>query len=223
MDTWRDGFPKMSTVVPDGAKAGTAEIRHITVSEQDAAFSAMRAAMGRRGSVTAGDVYAQLYVNGTMWMSDTRDERSDHWGIRRNARGHVFIGGLGLGMITLAVALKEGVTKVTVVDINQDVIDLIGPHIRAAVEASGRDVEIEIICADLYEWKPPTGTKYDAIYQDIWADLCTDNLPEYSKLNRKFGKFRTDGGYRGAWGEDLLKRRRARDKREEGRYGRFGW
>jgi len=137
-------------------------------------------------------------------MSDTMDERNDHRQPVRKAQGHVLIAGLGLGLVALACARKPEVEKVTVIEINADVIGLVTPYLRAALEAEGINPDkLEIIEADIYEWKPPRGQKYECIWLDVWEDICTDNLESISKLNRKFA--RCKAGYRGAWVEDTLR------------------
>jgi len=217
IEFWRDGFAKMCTVFPDGAECGSAKIVHCTPTEEEASFARLRSSIAGggglgRGVVRAGVTLTQLWVNGRMWMSDTGDERRDHWIPKRQGRGHVLIGGLGLGLVALHAALNEKVEKVTVIDINPDVVGLVEPRLRAAIEAQGMDPDrLEIIEADLFKWKPPKGQMYQCIWFDIWANLCTDNLKQYATLNRRFGR-RTDG-YRGAWGEDLLKCQRRQEKR----------
>ena len=110
--------------------------------------------------------------------------------------------------------------RVTVIEINPDVIALVLPYLRAALEEKGIDPDkIEVIEADLMEWKPPKGERYDVIWFDIWPDLCLDHLPEYQKLNRRYG--RRTKGWRGLWGEDILKRHQ-REEKKRGRYG-YRW
>lgn len=226
MEFWRDGFPKMHTVFPDGVTQGNITIRHTTPSKEDAAFAGLRAMIAGnrmgRGSVQAGETLCQLFIGDTLWMSDTPDERRDHWAPKRQARGHVLIGGLGFGMVALAAALKPEVEKVTVIEINARIIAFVVPYLRAALESQGVDPDkLEVIEADLMAWKPPKGAKYQCIWFNIWADLCTDNLDEMATLNRRFGR-RTEG-YRGCWGETLLKIQRERENREDRRHGRFRW
>lgn len=218
IETWRDRghWPKMHTVYPDGIEHGPALIRHYTVTERDQAQSLITAMQGRRGGrERAGDSFAQLLVGGQLWMSDTQDERNDHWEIVHQAKGDVLIGGLGLGLVALACAMKDEVDSVTVIEINPDVAALVRPHLDAVTD------KVTIIVADLFAWKPPKGTKYNAIWFDIWADICTENLSEYTKLNRKFARARKPDGYRGAWVEGLLRYQLQRDKRDD--RGGYRW
>lgn len=201
-ETW----PKMHTVYPDGIEHGPARIVHYTVTKRDVLHSNLAMLQGRRGGrEREGDMFAQLYVGGTMWMSDTADERRDHWQIVREAKGDVLIGGLGLGVVALACALKDEVDTVTVIEINADVAELVRPHLEAVTD------KINIIVADIFEWKLPKGAMWDAIWFDVWADICTDNLPEITKLNRKFARRRKKDGWRGAWVEGQLRYQLRRD------------
>ena len=70
---WRDA---MHVDWPTG-QHGDAELRTITITEEDARFSSMRAALKGRGRVAPGD-YTGLYIKGHLWMSDTPDEQRDH-------------------------------------------------------------------------------------------------------------------------------------------------
>lgn len=209
-------YPKMHTVLPDGAECGRAKIVHTVISQSDAVFSMIGAMQHGRGTVRAGETLTRLYVDGHMWMSDSPDERRDHAAIIHRARGQVLIAGLGLGMVALACAAKEEVDHVTVVDIDPDVVALVTPHLREAVKEVRGDPDIlEVVEADIFEWRPPKGTKYDAIWFDIWPNLCTDDLDEHAKLNRSFARFRTPGGFRGSWAHDLLLRRRKEEREQE--------
>jgi hypothetical protein len=85
-----DGFPKMHTVLPEGAEHNGIHIVHETPSEKDAQFTMLRAMISGgdmgRGTVQAGQTICQVWSGDRLWMSDTRDERNDHWKARRMAR-----------------------------------------------------------------------------------------------------------------------------------------
>lgn len=216
LEFWNDGFPKMHTVLPDGVEQGNVNIKHVTPTKQDADFAHLRSmiagnGMGR-GAVQAGETLCQLFGGNTLWMSDTPDERRDHRYVSRHLKGHVLIGGLGMGMFALFAALRPEVEKVTVIEINPDIIDLVLPHLHKAMKSQGINPDkLVVIEDDLLAWKPPKGEKYQCIWFDIWANLCTDNLEDMATLNRRFAR-RTDG-YRECWGESLLKVQRERERR----------
>lgn len=80
-------------------------------------------------------------------------------------------------------------------------VALVEPHYRKLYGEKAFDV----IHADVFEWKPPKGQKRGAVWFDIWSDLCEDNLPQMTKLKRKFGR-RSD--WKGCWSESFLRSRR---------------
>jgi spermidine synthase len=206
--------------IPEGEK-GEAQVKHVQVGKQDASFTMIRAmATGDAGRVVREGAYAQLFVNGCLVMSDTQMERRSNYGVVWNATGDVLIAGLGLGMILLPILYDSKVKTVTVIELSQDVIDLVEPHVRKAMSKKN-GAKLTVICADIYEWKPPKGVKWDCIYFDIWADICTDNLKDMSKLHRKFARRKKPGAWMNSWQREMLKSRHARDRREERAMGRF--
>ena len=134
-------------------------------------------------------------------MSDTPDEKRDHYEIVNRAKGHVLINGLGLGMVLAAVLKKQEVERVTVVEIDADVISLVGPHFH--------NDRLVIIQSDAFTYKPPKGEIYGAVWHDIWDSICDDNLSEMTKLKRRYGR-RTI--WQGCWCEYQC-RRAAQDSR----------
>ena len=36
--------------------------------------------------------------------------------------------------------------------------------------------------ADIFEWKPARGVKFDTLYWDIWPTICVSNLKDMAKL-----------------------------------------
>lgn len=167
------------------------------VSEADAERTKLGAMMHGRGYVPAGTYTALKHKAWGIVMSDTPDERLDHRFAISAAHEHVLITGLGIGMVVAAVLAKPTVTKVTVVEKDADVIALVAPQIT--------DPRFEVIHADAFEYKPPKGTRYGAVWHDIWSNICADNLPEMTKLKRKFAR-RTD--WQGCWAERECRRRR---------------
>lgn len=195
--------------VPEG-QVGDFRIEHVTVDAEDEKRGRMYAANPSSGGrfVKAGK-YTMLYEKGSLWMSDTPDEIRDHLEpIHEASRagGNVLINGLGIGVVTDAIASLENVTKVTVIEKSPEVIELVGPSL---LKKHGD--KLEIIEADSFEYRPPKGVRYTVVWHDIWLHLCTDNLDEMAKLHRKFGR-RTD--WQGSWGKELLKYRRQQDRRQ---------
>lgn len=132
-------------------------------------------------------------------MSDTDAEVRDHYGPYMKARelgGRILIHGLGLGSILQAVLTCKDVTHVDVVEIDEDVIKLIGPYFE-------KDKRVHIHHADAFTKKWPKGTRWNVVWHDIWDTICLDNKPEITKLMRKFGR-RSD--WQSYWAKHVLDR-----------------
>lgn len=200
-----------SVDVPEG-ESGNWKIERFTVSEEDAAFTRFAQMKYGRGYVEPG-TYTRLSCRGWVVMSDTRDEKLDHYAPVREAErrgGRVLIAGLGVGMVLNAILLLENVEHVTVIEQSQDVIDLVADHYY---EKFGRD-RLTIIKDSIFDWKPPKGERWGVAWFDTWNDLCEDNLAQMTTLKRRFAR-RCD--WKGCWGEELLRsRKRSRQRRGGG-------
>ena len=61
-----------------------------------------------------------------------------------------------------------------------------------------------VIEADIFEWKPARGAKFQVIYHDVGETICEDNLKEMSVLHRRFGRYLAPGGWQGSWMREEL-------------------
>jgi hypothetical protein len=183
---------KMVNIIPEG-KSGDWTIEKFTVEPN--VFQGFRPRF-----VPPGE-YLRLKRRGTVVMSDTPDEIRDHRYAISEAKGHVLIAGLGIGMVAKACLDKPEVTKVTVVEKSEDVIALTGPTLMAMYGD-----RLEIVHADIFEYKAPKGVTYGMAWFDIWDDICVDNLPEMQKLHRKFGK---NAAWKGSWARELCELHRS--------------
>ncbi len=191
-------FTDMATVLPVCEK-GEAKIKHYEIDEAAASFSRIRATVtrGRESAVKAG-IFAQLFIKGSLVMSDTEHERQSNWDLLREAySGDILIAGLGLGMVLLPILAREHVKSVTVIELSQDAIDLVVPHIRTA--AGENADKLTVIQGDIFEWKPPRGARYHTIYFDIWGDISRNNLPDMRRLHQKFRRRKTKRGWMSSW------------------------
>lgn len=203
MASYRD---KYQVDVPEGV-SGNWSISRFTVSEKDASLGATLALYSGSGGgrfVPEG-TYTGLYRGREPIMTDTPDEIRDHARFMHRSKGDVLIAGLGLGMVLQGCAVKDDVRTVTVVEKSTDVIALVEAHYKA--KPFGH--KVTIINADIFEWKPEKGVKFDYAWFDIWDGLCTDNLDEMATLNRKFARICPE---KGSWGRELLLDRRRREK-----------
>jgi len=130
-------------------------------------------------------------------FSDCGGERQSNREITREAHGKVLIAGLGLGMILTTIVPKPEVEKVVVVELSQDVIDLVEPHIRNYLgEFSSK---LEIVHSDIFDYIPTE--KFNTIFFDIWGNYSGDTYEDTKKIHRKFSKHldRTDSPYMDSW------------------------
>ena len=172
--------------LPEGEK-GVAKIEKYNVDSHGAFMTSLRG-----GNLIEGD-YTKLMVGGTLMMSDTPEERRTNLPIIHAASGDVLINGLGLGCVLSVLLANPRVTSITVIEKEQDVIDLVGPHFPS----------VKIICADALEYKPEKGVRFNAVWHDIWAHICGDNLPDMHKLHRKYGRI---CDWQGSWERDRCER-----------------
>lgn len=198
--------------VPEGT-AGNWTIERFEITEDGANSFNLSCLFGGHGnrSVEPG-TYTRLVRAGkhNPLMSDTPAEMMDHLPPVREATGHCLIVGLGIGMVVEACLRKPEVTKVTVIEIDADIISLVEPYLT---EKWGD--RIEIIQANIFEWKPPKDARYGMAWFDIWWTICTDHLPEMAKLSRRFTR-KCD--WYGHWGQ-----RDAQDMQRRDRESSWCW
>jgi hypothetical protein len=153
--------------------------------------------------------YNDLDSNGRpqIWMSDTTAERDDHKDpvarIQMGKAQRVLINGLGLGMVLQAALSYDHVTHVDVVEKDERVIKLIGPHYTS-------DPRVNIVHADAYEqrynWSTGPRKRWDVGWSDIWPELIADNIDGMDELHKYY---RHRCGWHGMWGRAIcLKQRR---------------
>jgi hypothetical protein len=212
--TRRDFLDAMAVTVPDG-KSGEVEVRRFTVSDSDAQFTMFRSMSqpGGRGFVRSGE-YTALYRHGSLWMSDTPDERRDHLEFVRRCyledAETVLINGLGLGMVAAALLILPRVRSVEICDIDSDVFALVGPHLSRLYVEAGKELTLTMGDARTPATTFPKGRRWDAIWSDIWENLCTDNLAEMSAMARRYGQ---RAGFQGFWCKEELVARRRQERR----------
>lgn len=150
-------------------------------------------------------------TRGSLWMSDTPAEMSDHYYAAMNARGHCLIGGLGLGIIVEACLRHTEVTKVTVLELEPDIIEMVGGYLH---EKWGKD-RLEFIQCDLLEWKPPKDARYGMAWFDIWPTIDSENWEEYKLLHRRYGR---KADWKGSWGRREIMKMNREDRDTSWRY-----
>lgn len=196
-------FPEMAGILNE-REGERFSLQHFVVSEKDV----MRTSFRRDYDEFIPGEYVRLIdkkvsLFGEVVMSDTPMEKATNLGFYFRANGHVLIGGLGLGMIVLAIQEKPEVQKITVVEKHQEIIDLVADQLPL-------NAKTEIIHADIFDWKAPKKILYDTIYMDIWNNVTKSDWGEHKSLTMKFARrLNRDNpkSWSGSW------------RREEFRYG----
>lgn len=83
----------------------------------------------------------------------------------RTIPSNVLIGGLGLALILHHLTLRKELEKITVIELNKDVIQMVSPYVP-------NDNRIEIIHGDFFKAVPKLcseGREFNTIIVDIWA------------------------------------------------------
>lgn len=149
-------YKDMSLILKDG-QVGDFKLQHYDISDNN--FYAIV-----RCGIPPGR-YIRLLNRCDCVMSDTPMEKETNRDFVRNAHGNVLIGGLGIGLIVLAIQDKEDVKQITVVEKNREVIELVGKQLPL-------NQKVNIVNDDVFEYKPLL--KYNTIYMDIWNYINED-------------------------------------------------
>jgi len=125
------------------------------------------------------------------WMSVSPNEVYTMADAISNARGKVLTLGCGMGYFAYMASLKDEVESVTIVEIEQDVIDLFEKHILPQFQHKDK---ISVIKADAIEYmrELPDG-EFDYCFADIWIGI-EDLAPYFSikEIGRKLRKTQID-------------------------------
>ena len=148
-------YANMAEILKDG-KAGDFELSHFEIGENNLYAMFHGIPCGK---------FVRLLHNGSVVMSDTDMEKRTNANFVRNAHGNVLIGGLGIGLILLAIQDKPEVEKIVVVEKHREVIDLVKDQLPL-------NEKVEVVNADVWEYTPTE--KFNTIYMDIWNFINTD-------------------------------------------------
>lgn len=185
--------------MPVGRKRGKWRVSRITLTKRDVFVGNMQCP---ERACPPGK-YTGLYRGGQIVVSDTPAELRDLAPLLMAdvEGGHVLMNGLGLGL-AVGVVFARGAKKVTVVEIEKDVIELCGPHLKMKWGDG-----LEFVHADAIAWQPPEGVTYDAVWHDIWDNITDENWPVMKLLHRKYAR-------RSRW-QDSWARSRVREMTQE--------
>lgn len=103
-----------------------------------------------------------------LWMSDSPSEMADMEVMASYAQGHVFVAGLGLGLLAHKLAENEKVDKITIVEINKNIIDLVKDYLPEKVEIVHSDFTVYITTHEQ--------SQFDYFILDIYPDISSDDF-----------------------------------------------
>ena len=113
--------------------------------------------------------------NGRTWMSVTPNEVYTVQPAIDNAKGKVLTLGCGMGYFAYMASLKEEVESITIIELEQDVIDLFENSILPQFENKDK---IKVIKADAIDFmKDINDGEYDYCFADIWIGI--DHIEPY--------------------------------------------
>jgi len=153
----------MQPLIPSGI-LGRTEIRHLTKG------------------MTA------LHINGKLMMDDSDREKTTNQFALDACHGDILIGGLGIGMLPCALAQKDKVTSITMVESSQEVIDLVWSPVRDFCSETRPELALDLIKSDIFKYRVPTGKTFDSIYIDIWFSVDAAARREQARLRKQFQK-----------------------------------
>tara|TARA_Y100000310_G_C20591154_1_gene768063 strand:+ start:749 stop:1204 length:456 start_codon:yes stop_codon:yes gene_type:complete len=132
--------------------------------------------MANKGNfwINCKDGITVLYERSLAWMDNSPQEQTTHDFIVDAVKGKVLVGGLGLGCVVERLQAKREVTKIIVIEIAQDVIDLVWRYLDVP--------KAEIICDDLKHYLENTDEQFDYICMDVWPEKGHKTILYWRKL-----------------------------------------
>lgn len=190
--------------VPDGV-SGFWEVMTVRVPNYKAIADNM---MHIQNATPEHRVYPGVYkiLKGPMgvMMSNTQMEYQTAQPFMQAAKGTVLISGLGLGMLLRPLAELRRVSRILVIEKEQDVINLVAPHYA--------DIKkLEIVHGDAFTYELDAGYRFsiDIAFHDIWPTVSSKNLPEMGRLRKLYAVHAKEQMF---WVKDLCERAKNREQ-----------
>lgn len=151
-----------------------------------------------------------LHVNDVLLMSDLPVEVAQHRENfdRMQPEGRVLVGGLGVGLTPVMLAREHpAVEHVTVVEVNQDVVDLVAPQVFERLRELGEDLgKLRIVTDDVHRYVRNSREKFDFAFYDIWSSDGESTFHEHvlplRRWSRRLG-LNDDNVF--CWNEDIMR------------------
>ena len=131
--------------------------------------------------------YPVVLEDGREWMLVTPNEVETIRPAVKAAHGQVVTFGLGLGYFPYMASLKPEVEQVTVVELDERVIDLFSTYILPQFPYPEK---VRLVCMDAFDYldRVMPGEVFDYAYADIWHD-AGDGVPLYLRFNKYEKRF----------------------------------
>ena len=159
--------------IPEGT-SGDFEIAHYTNETTDNHWQVYL-----EMKVESHDSYTVLIKNSVNTympiMQDSEAEYNEHQWLWDNATGDVLIAGLGIGFVNEVLIANDNITSVTIVEIEQDVVDLVWEH-------CAKDDRFTLIIDDIETWDIPSDSSWDIAWFDTWDTKNILTMKEYNDL-----------------------------------------
>jgi hypothetical protein len=167
----------MSTILKQGS-IGKFAIEKTTISK-GTVVDRYKRFTGRMVKMRCGSdrPVVKLTEDGNTWMSDNPFEVESIMGAVEVASGDVLTGGLGIGL--LPTLINDKVTRIDIVELNQEVIDLVFHQVATE--------KMKIIRDDLFHYLKSTDKRYDFICIDVWQETLLPllEIDEAKKLAQR--------------------------------------
>ena len=180
--------PYYNTVKPIPVKEGKYELNYlsykpyqpfslddITVDEKD--YYLERSPLGY---FTKENPYLVLSYDNEVWMCITPNEINTMEPSIKQAKGDVLVLGLGLGYYPFMISLKEEVKDITIIELDEKIIDIFNKHLLPLFPHKEK---IHIIKGDGINYLKNNQKHFDTVFMDLWHNP-EDGLPLYIQLKR---------------------------------------
>ena len=132
-------------------------------------------------------------------MSNHESETITNQKFIDSGKGDILIFGLGLGLIVFPLLKEIGINRITIVELDKGLIDMVSPIIRFQDPLR----KVKIINGDCFSWE--TQERFDTIYFDIWETIDEKAYSEMGILEKRYLKNLKAGGWIDSWCSELNK------------------
>lgn len=119
-------------------------------------------------------------------MQDSFTEFEEHQWLWGHATGDILVTGLGIGFVNEWLIKAPGVKSVTIIEKNQDVIDMVWDH-------CAKDERFTLIHADADNWEIPEDSSWDC----IWIDHEISSPTHITEITAKYQPYTNNLGFYG--------------------------